>query len=304
MHGILNIKKEKGYTSHDVVAIVRKTLQIKKVGHTGTLDPDAEGVLPICIGKATKLSDNIMRGDKTYIAVLELGKTTTTQDASGEVLEERAVEFDEKKIEKVVKSFLGEREQIPPMYSAIRVNGKRLYELAREGKEVERKSRMIRIIDIQILKFLPPNQIEIEVKCTKGTYIRTICADIGEVLGCGGHMVSLVRTATGRFSLDKAITLEQLKKAVEEDKLDTVFQKVEDIFKGFPCIVIKKPYAKWLYNGAKLPKEYWRDIHFEVRAGQVVTVFDYNDVFMGLYHIIEEEGKQFVKPYLILHETV
>ena len=139
MDGIFNIYKEKGFTSHDVVAVVRKTIHMKKVGHTGTLDPDAEGVLPICVGRATKLSDIIMDGRKSYRAVLRLGITTTTEDASGEVLETRPVEFDEEKICRAALSFIGKQEQIPPMYSAIKVNGKKLYELAREGKEIERK---------------------------------------------------------------------------------------------------------------------------------------------------------------------
>ena len=153
MDGILNIRKEKGFTSHDVVAIVRKTLQTKKVGHTGTLDPDAEGVLPICMGKATKLSDIIMQGKKQYRAVVRLGITTTTEVFSGDVLEQKEVLFDEQNIQNAVKQFVGEIEQIPPMYSAIKVNGKKLYELAREGKEIARKARTVTIYDIQIQKY-------------------------------------------------------------------------------------------------------------------------------------------------------
>ena len=167
MDGIFNIYKQKGFTSHDVVAIVRKTIQQKKVGHTGTLDPDAEGVLPICVGKATKLADYIMEGKKGYRAVVTLGTSTTTEDASGEIIEKKEFTFDEQNITKAVQSFLGTYKQIPPMYSAIKVNGKKLYELAREGKEIERKAREITIFDIKITKFMPPEQFEIDVICSK-----------------------------------------------------------------------------------------------------------------------------------------
>ena len=182
MDGILNIRKEKGFTSHDVVAVVRRILHTKKVGHTGTLDPDAEGVLPVCVGKATKLADIIMDGKKRYRAMVRLGITTTTEDAAGEVLEEKPVDFDEEKIRQAVAGFVGEQKQIPPMYSAIKVNGKKLYELAREGKEIERKARTITIFAINIVRFLPPDRFEIDVDCSKGTYIRTLCSDIGKAL--------------------------------------------------------------------------------------------------------------------------
>ena len=165
MDGIFNIYKQKGFTSHDVVAVVRKIIQQKKVGHTGTLDPDAEGVLPICVGKGTKLADYIMNGKKSYKAIVVLGITTTTEDASGEILQQKEVLFEQQKIKETVHSFLGTYYQIPPMYSAIKVNGKKLYELAREGKEIERKQREITIFNICITKFMPPNQFEIEVVC-------------------------------------------------------------------------------------------------------------------------------------------
>ena len=172
MDGIFNIYKEKGFTSHDVVAIVRRTIHMKKVGHTGTLDPDAEGVLPVCVGKATKLSDVIMDGRKSYRAMLRLGITTTTEDASGEVLETKEVDFNEDRIREVAASFIGKLEQVPPMYSAVKVNGKKLYELAREGKEIERKSRTIEVYDIRIRQFLPPDRVEFDVDCSKGTLLR------------------------------------------------------------------------------------------------------------------------------------
>ena len=167
--------------------------------------------IEVDFGKATKLSDVIMDGKKSYRAMLRLGITTTTEDASGEVLETKEVDFNEDKIREVVASFIGRLEQVPPMYSAVKVNGKKLYELAREGKEIERKSRTIEVYDIRIRQFLPPDRVEIDVDCSKGTYIRTLCADIGKALGCGGHMAELLRTATGAFSLENAIKLEELK---------------------------------------------------------------------------------------------
>jgi tRNA pseudouridine55 synthase len=212
LDGIFNIYKEKGFTSHDVVAIVRRTIHMKKVGHTGTLDPDAEGVLPVCVGKATKLSDVIMDGRKSYRAMLRLGMTTTTEDASGEVLETKEVDFNEDKIREVVASFIGRLEQVPPMYSAVKVNGKKLYELAREGKEIERKSRTIEVYDIRIRQFLPPDRVEIDVDCSKGTYIRTLCSEIGKALGCGGHVKAAGCTITAPIAEAKAMVLAEVEK--------------------------------------------------------------------------------------------
>ena len=186
--------KKKGFTSHDVVAKLRGIVGQKKIGHTGTLDPDATGVLPVCLGKATKLCDLLTDKNKTYEAVLLLGKTTDTQDITGEVLEEKVNRgTDRRKVREAIEGFIGDYEQIPPMYSALKVNGKKLYELAREGKVIERKARPVKILDIQILEIDLP-KVRMEVSCSKGTYIRTLCHDIGEKLGCGGCMESLIRT--------------------------------------------------------------------------------------------------------------
>ena len=201
IHGIINVYKEKGFTSHDVVAKLRGIVGQKKIGHTGTLDPDATGVLPVCLGKATKLCDLLTDKNKTYEAVLLLGKTTDTQDITGEVLEEKSTEaLTEEKVREAIEGFIGDYEQIPPMYSALKVNGKKLYELAREGKVIERKARPVKILDIQILEIDLP-KVRMEVSCSKGTYIRTLCHDIGEKLGCGGCMESLIRTRVSTLSL-------------------------------------------------------------------------------------------------------
>ena len=199
VNGILNVYKEKGYTSHDVVAKLRGIVGQKKIGHTGTLDPDAEGVLPVCLGRATKVCDMLTEKDKTYEAVLLLGKETDTQDISGTVLRVGETEgLTQEQVKDCVMSFVGEYDQIPPMYSALKVNGKKLYELAREGKTIERKSRKVEIKEIRILEMALP-RVRMEVSCSKGTYIRTLCHDIGEKLGCFGCMESRLRTKVSRF---------------------------------------------------------------------------------------------------------
>ena len=219
IHGVLNVYKEKGYTSHDVVAKLRGITKQKKIGHTGTLDPDATGVLPVCFGRATKLCDLLTDKDKTYVAELLLGQETDTQDISGTVLQTADTQYlSEEEVEKAVLSFVGSYDQIPPMYSALKVNGKKLYELAREGKVVERKARRVEIKDIQILSMELPI-VKMEVSCSKGTYIRTLCHDIGEKLGCHGCMKSLVRTRVSNFRIEESISLEEINKRKEEKLL-------------------------------------------------------------------------------------
>ena len=219
VNGILNVYKEKGYTSHDVVAKLRGIVGQKKIGHTGTLDPDAEGVLPVCLGRATKVCDMLTEKDKTYEAVLLLGKETDTQDISGTVLRVGETEgLTQEQVKDCVMSFVGEYDQIPPMYSALKVNGKKLYELAREGKTIERKSRKVEIKEIRILEMALP-RVRMEVSCSKGTYIRTLCHDIGEKLGCFGCMESLLRTKVSRFEIESSLKLSEIQKKREEGKL-------------------------------------------------------------------------------------
>ena len=203
--GMINVCKEKGFTSHDVVAKLRGILHQKKIGHTGTLDPDATGVLPVCLGKGTKLCDMITDRDKTYRAVMMLGRTTDTQDISGQILTEKAVNVDEREVRDAAVSFVGDYMQIPPMYSAIKVDGKKLYELARAGQEVERKARHVVINALNITEIQLP-YVTMEVSCSKGTYIRTLCQDIGEKLGCGACMTELVRLKVGAFDIAHAWT--------------------------------------------------------------------------------------------------
>ena len=298
MDGIWNIRKEKGFTSHDVVAVVRKILHTKKVGHTGTLDPDAEGVLPICVGKATKLSEIIMDGTKVYRAMVRLGITTKTEDASGEVVEQNEVHWDADAIREATQQFVGEIAQVPPMYSAIKVHGKKLYELAREGKEIARKARTVTIYGIQICRFLPPDRFEMEIACSKGTYIRTLCSDIGVKLGCGAHMESLIRTRTGTFRLEDAITLEELKTLAEEGKAEEAMLSMEAALTGYPRITVSAASTKLLYHGAKIYQGYY---HCEqpLSAGTVAAVFDSRKNLVGLYTVQKEETV-YIKPYKML----
>ena len=213
INGIINVYKEKGFTSFDVVAKMRGMCHQKKIGHTGTLDPDAEGVLPVCLGKATKVCDLLTDKDKEYKAVLLLGIETDTQDISGEVLNQSQVDISEAMVRETILSFSGEYEQVPPMYSALKVNGQKLCDLARKGITVERKSRKVTIHNIEILSMNLP-EVEILVSCSKGTYIRTLCDDIGKRLGCFGCMKSLLRTKVDRFESKDAYKLYEL----EEEK--------------------------------------------------------------------------------------
>ena len=206
INGIINVYKEKGFTSHDVVAKLRGIVKQKKIGHTGTLDPDATGVLPVCLGSATKLCDMLTDKSKEYVTTMRLGFCTDTQDISGEVLSTKEVCVTKDEVEKTILSFVGKYDQIPPMYSALKVNGKKLYELAREGIEIERKARSIEIFEIEILDISLPD-ITMRVHCSKGTYIRTLCHDIGEKLGCFGTMVTLERTKVASFLLENAPVL-------------------------------------------------------------------------------------------------
>jgi tRNA pseudouridine55 synthase len=285
LNGIISIYKEKGYTSHDVVAAARKILNYKKIGHTGTLDPEAEGVLPICIGKATKAVEFLMDFDKTYKAIVEFGTTTTTQDYTGEIISQKKVDFNEDKIKEAVFSFVGEYEQVPPMYSAIKINGKRLYQIAREGKTVERKARKVYIHNIDILAFLPPNQIEIEVSCSKGTYIRTLCEDIGNKLGFGAYMKDLIRTKVGIFELENSIKLEELKNQLNLGNIDNIIIKIDKVFYNYNSIKIKYSGENLLKNGNKINLSYIDDPIKVLKAGNIVKVYSYKNEFIGLYKV-------------------
>ncbi|RXS75481.1 tRNA pseudouridine(55) synthase TruB [Blautia faecicola] len=278
--GVINIYKEAGYTSHDVVAKLRGILKQKKIGHTGTLDPQAQGVLPVCLGKGTKLCDLLADHDKEYEAVLRLGITTDTQDMEGNVLQESSVQVSEKEVRTCILSFQGEQMQVPPMYSALKVNGKKLYELAREGKVVERKARPVTFHKIEVLWMELP-KVKIRVQCSKGTYIRTLCNDIGEKLGCGGCMEELLRTRVERFALEDAVKLDEVQKAMEEGTVDSLIFPVDRIFDQYPTAKTTTQGDLLVHNGNRLFSELLQE-EPEAESGYV-RVYDSEDTFIGLF---------------------
>lgn len=278
--GVINIYKEAGYTSHDVVAKLRGILKQKKIGHTGTLDPQAQGVLPVCLGKGTKLCDLLADHDKEYGAVLRLGITTDTQDMEGNVLQESSVQVSEEEVRTCILSFQGEQMQVPPMYSALKVNGKKLYELAREGKVVERKARPVTFHKIEVLWMELP-KVKIRVQCSKGTYIRTLCNDIGEKLGCGGCMEELLRTRVERFALEDAVKLDEVQKAMEEGTVDSLILPVDRIFDQYPTAKTTTQGDLLVHNGNRLFSELLQE-EPEAESGYV-RVYDSEDTFIGLF---------------------
>lgn len=258
MDGVINVYKEKGYTSFDVVAKLRGILKQRKIGHTGTLDPDAEGVLPVCLGAATRACELLTDKDKTYEAVMLLGVKTDTQDATGTVLERKEVRVTRQQAEEMLLSFQGEYEQVPPMYSALKINGKRLYELAREGKTVERQARRVTIYSIRILESGFSEQekwVRFEVTCSKGTYIRTLCEDVGERLGCGACMKSLKRTKVSSFTEQESLTLARIEQLRDEGRLEDYVLPVDRMFLQFPGLQTTQEADRLLFNGNKLPPD-------------------------------------------------
>ena len=292
-HGIINVYKEAGYTSHDVVAKLRGICKQKKIGHTGTLDPDAVGVLPVCLGNGTKLCDMLSDRSKEYIAVLRLGVTTDTQDISGKVLQEKSVDVSKEEVEKVIMGFVGDSMQIPPMYSALKVNGKKLYELARQGKEVERPARPVKINELQILDESHP-EYTIRVGCSKGTYIRTLCHDIGQALGCGGVMVSLVRTRAGEFEIENACKLAELQTLSDQGRLAEAICPAERMFDALPALIVKEEGDKALRNGNQLkPSEITLQgnlIEEELAEGGRFRAYSFRNQFYGIYEYRKERN--------------
>lgn len=248
MNGVLNIFKPKGMTSFDVVREVKKICKIKKVGHTGTLDPEAMGVLPVCIGRATKIIDYIMDSEKVYEVEFKLGIRTTTYDLEGEILEERDTsKLNDSEILDVIRSFIGEYSQVPPMYSALKQNGVRLYELARKGIEVEREGRNITIYNIEDIKINNP-YISMKVTCSKGTYIRSLCFDIGEKLGVFAAMTQLERTKTSSFTKENSININEL----NINNIDENLISIEEALNEYDKIVVADKFAKLLINGVNV----------------------------------------------------
>ena len=287
IHGILNIYKKKGYTSHDVVAKLRGITGQRKIGHTGTLDPEAEGVLPVCLGRATKVCDLLTDRDKTYEAVLLLGIRTDTQDVTGTVTDRGDVQgITREMVEQAAHKYVGEYDQIPPMYSALKVNGKKLYELAREGKTIERKARRVRIYELEILEEALP-RVRLRVRCSKGTYIRTLCDDIGADLGCYGCMEALLRTRVGPFALEEACRLEEVASALKTGELGKMLCPIDRLFAEYPAVRVKEGWEKLAYNGNGL-KRSMTDGDREIKDGACVRLYDVGGNFLALYRYHRE----------------
>ncbi len=298
-NGIINVYKEKGFTSFDVVAKLRGILKTKKIGHTGTLDPDAEGVLPVCIGKATKVCDLLTDKDKVYEAVLLLGRTTDTQDTSGEILQEYPVTVTEAQVREAIGSFVGEYAQIPPMYSALKVNGKKLYELARAGVEVERKARNVQIFSIEILEVDLP-RVRMSVHCSKGTYIRTLCHDIGQMLGCGGCMEQLLRTKVAGFLLKDSLKLNEIDRLTGEGMIEEHIISVDALFEDCPKAVVKPEFSIVVHNGNRVRRNMFQE---EIcKQAERLRVYDSEQVFIGIYEYSEE--RRDYKPVKMFYENI
>lgn len=298
-NGVINVYKEKGFTSHDVVAKLRGILKQKKIGHTGTLDPDAEGVLPVCLGSGTKLCDMLAGGSKEYVAVLRLGIQTDTQDLSGQIVAQSDVTADKDRVALVIRSFVGASMQIPPMYSALKVNGHKLYELARKGQEVERKPRPIEIYEIEILDLRLP-EVTMRVVCSKGTYIRTLCHDIGETLGCHGAMRSLRRTRVSSFGIEDAYTLAGIEQMRDQGRLSELILPVDEMFPDLPVCIVREEYRKLIENGNSFAVNHIKELtkgRLEEKLSQVaeedgqVRVYDEKHCFYGVYRYRQNEQR-------------
>jgi len=281
--GIIIMNKPVGGSSHKCVSIARRALNMKKIGHTGTLDPEARGVLPLLIGKATRAADFLVMEDKCYRAGVLLGTKTDTLDLAGTVLEKKEVTVTEKEVREAALSFVGEIMQVPPMYSAISVNGQRLYNLARKGIEIERKARKITVYSIDIVSVELPHVV-IDVHCSKGTYIRTLAADIGEKLGCGGCIESLVRTKCGSFSIENSITPDELIKLSEEGRQEEVILPLDSFFSHLPKIKLDEKRASRVKNGVPI---YYKE---ETHDG-LIRIYDENDEFIALSRKDTLDGK-------------
>ncbi len=286
INGVINLNKPKGKTSHDMIYFMRRMSMQKRVGHTGTLDPDATGVLPVCLGIATKASDYIQEGTKAYRAHIHFGLVTSTQDISGEVLKENDTKnLTEDMFKETIKSFIGDIEQIPPMYSAIKVNGKKLYELARKGIEIERKSRKVTIYSIEISEFNKEEKYAvIDVCCSKGTYIRTLCADIGEKMGFGACMGELVRTKSGNFLIEESHSIEEIEKMASEGRLSELVIPTDKLFEGYTPLTVSGKDEFYVKNGRALEG-------YDYPEGERFLIYDSSGKFLCISEMKDKKIK-------------
>lgn len=304
MDGIIVINKPSGITSFDVIRKIRRITGIRKIGHTGTLDPEATGVLPICIGKATICSGFLLNKDKKYIAEMTLGSKTDTQDHTGKVTDTREVKVTEEQVLSVLEEFTGEIEQIPPVYSAIKVQGKKLYDLARRGELPEKPldSRKIFIYSISNVKFIKESgfikKVQFEVHCSKGTYIRTLCNDIGDRMGCFAHMSSLVRVQAGDFSIDKSYTLEEIEEMHNSNELSRALIPCDFVFGDYSKVYLKDADIRRYINGVsvKMYKLGYKP-DFDAVAGDMVRIYSCTGKFIGLSKVDRDKHGFLLKPY-------
>lgn len=301
MDGILLLNKPKGMTSHDCVFKVRKLVKMKKVGHTGTLDPDVSGVLPICLGRATKIVEYVTASNKTYEGEVKIGFSTTTEDASGEMVEEKRVDRDITKDEvlNVLHSLTGEIIQTPPMYSAVKVNGKRLYEYARQGMVIERPSRKITIHKLELLSDIVQTNntvsFRFRVTCSKGTYVRTLAVQIGEKLGYPSHMSDLIRTSSGEFKLQQCMTLEELEIMVKNERIQEHLLSIEDALSHLPKLIINDKVAEKVKNGSVLPVP--QELN-QIQVGEPIATLHNGDI-LAIYQR-HPEKPNLIKPIKVL----
>ena len=293
-NGLINVYKEPGFTSLDAVAVLRGILKQKKIGHTGTLDPAAEGVLMVCLGNATKLCSFLEDKDKEYECRMLLGTTTDTEDTTGKVLSEKSVNCTEEEIIKEINSFVGDIKQIPPMYSALKKDGKKLYELARAGIEIEREARDIKIYGIDIKEIAIP-YVTFTVKCSKGTYIRSLCREIGEKLGCGGCMEHLKRTAVSFFEEKNSLKLSQIEELAKAGKIDDFILKTEEVFKDLDSLFVLPESKRIIDNGNPLLIDNVNELSAEPEDGKMYRVYNTEGDFCAVYSFDKE--KDYFKPY-------
>lgn len=281
LNGIINVYKEQDFTSHDVVAKLRGILHQRKIGHTGTLDPNATGVLPVCLGRGTKLCDMLTATKKQYKVTFIFGKETDTEDIWGTVTKIFEEKISEDQIEDTILSFVGDYMQIPPMYSAKKIQGKKLYELAREGKTVERKPQLVKIYDICDIVIDYP-QVTMTVTCSKGTYIRSLCRDIGYKLHNGACMTELIRTKSSGFSIENSHTLAEIEEIMKIGDIENIIIPVERVFLNYQKATVKKNHYKLLYNGNPLKYSCFHESNID--TGKKIRVYDEEEHFIGIYY--------------------
>lgn len=288
--GFFNINKPGGWTSHDVVAKVRSLFQIQKVGHAGTLDPMATGVLPICVGKGTKVVEYLLEADKGYRAVLRLGEETDTLDATGKILHRSDLRVTEDEFRSVLGEFIGRIEQVPPMYSAIKVQGVPLYKTARAGQRLERRPRSVTIRFLEMLSF-EDRDVSLEVVCSKGTYIRSLCADIGQRLSCGAHLLRLERRRSGSFQLEDAISIAELEGLVASGKAESRLYPLDRVLSGFPIVRVSDQAAVKCCQGLPFSRSCIHELPEDFSRGDLVRIHDPSGRLIAIGRAVMDRGE-------------